>query len=210
MGVTRPPKGAVHEATIIHPDGEVALYDVSHLLPTKKGRPQPPRPPGATIRRCYVHKSGGEGRGGFAGLLASARYVVSRRRFPGVAYTFWAGREVDHDADGRPVLYRGVHDDRRSWHTGGKANDHGIALALQGNTSRRDLTPVQRHVAEAALLHVLSDGVYPDLDPTAPISTHSRAKRFGAKKSKSVCPGKYAEAWLAEWLAEHDLPGLGA
>lgn len=202
--MTKPPSEATLEAIIDHPDGPVALYDVAHLLPTRKGRPQPPRPPGATIRRCYVHKSGGEGRGGFAGLLASARFVVSRRSFPGMPYTFWAGRAVDVDAEGLPVLYRGAEDDRRTWHTGGVCNEHGIALALQGNLSRRDLTPAQRHVAEAALMYVLDSGRY-ELDAETPISTHSRAQGHGAKKSKPVCPGSYAEAWLEGWLNDRGI-----
>ena len=206
--MTDVPDLAVLEATIIHPDGPVSLYDVSHLLPTRKGRPQPARPDGAAIERLYVHKSGGEGRGGFAGLLASARYTVGRRGFPGMPYTFWAGRECDVDSRGYPVLYRGAADDRRTWHTGGACNVHGIALALQGNLSRRDLTPVQRHVAEAALMHVLSPGMYPDLDPSAPVSTHSRAKRYGGRKDKPICPGRYAESWLDEWLAANDQPAL--
>jgi hypothetical protein len=209
VAATDVPKGARLEATICHPAGDVALYDVSHLLPTRKRRPQPKRPEGARIERLYVHKSGGEGRGGFRGLLGSARYVVSRRGFPGMAYTFWAGRRVDRDRQGRPVLYRGVTDDRRSWHTGDDCNDHGIALALQGNLSNRDLTPEQRHVAEAALVHILTAGVYPDLDDARPVSTHSRAKRYGAKENKSICPGKYAEAWLDAWLDEEGYPPLG-
>lgn len=208
--VTDVPKGARLEATIVHPAGDVALYDVSHLLPTRKGRPQPKRPTGARIERLYVHKSGGEGRGGFAGLLGSARYTVTRRGFPGMPYTFWAGRRVDRDAQGRPVLYRGAPDDARTWHTGGACNVHGIALALQGNLSARDLTADQRHVAEAALIHVLTAGVYPDLDDARPVSTHSRAKRYGAKKNKSICPGEYAEAWLDAWLGENGFPGLEA
>lgn len=68
------PPGAIFEA--VTPDAGVVVYDVSHLLPTKKGRPQPARKPGARIVRCYVHKSGGEGGAGFAGLLACARYVA--------------------------------------------------------------------------------------------------------------------------------------
>mgnify|MGYP000281729807 CR=1 FL=1 len=149
------PAGAILEAVIPHPSGEtVALYDVSHLLPTKKGRPQPARPTGAPER----------------------------------------------DAEGRLVLYRLVADDRRSWHTGGVCNDHGIACALQGNLSRRDLTPDQRIVAEACLTYVTTSGRYPDL-AEHPVSTHSRAKVYGAKKSKPICPGEYAERWLAGLLA---------
>ena len=193
---------AILEAIIPHPSGEVvALYDVSHLLPTKKGRPQPARPVGAKIKRLYVHKSGGEGGPGLPGILAMVRYVVGKRMFPGAPYTFWAATAPERDAEGRLVLYRLVADDRRTWHTGGVCNDHGIALALQGNLSRRDLTPLQRIVAEACLTHVTTGTRYPDLDDVAPVSTHSRARAFGAKKSKSICPGEYAERWLAGLLA---------
>ena len=191
------PPGAILEAVIPHPSGEtVALWDVSHLLPTRQGRPQKPRPAGAKIVRCYVHKSGGEGSRGFDGLLASARYVVTHRQFPGMPYTFWASTVPDVDPDGRLVLYRGAADDRRTWHTGGPCNDHGVALALQGNLSRRDLAPDQRRVGEAAIAYILTSGRYPDLDPAHPISTHSRAKSYGAVKSKSICPGTHAETWL--------------
>lgn len=199
------PAGAIFEAVIQHPSGQqVALYDVSHLLPTKKGRPQPARPADAKIKRFYWHKSGGEGGPGLAGILAMVRYVVGKRMFPGSPYTFWAATAPDVDADGRLVLYRLVADDRRSWHTGGVCNDHGGSLALQGNLSRRDLTPEQRIVAEAGLQYVLESGRYPDLGPN-PVSTHSRAKKYGAKKSKSICPGTYAERWLDGWLAARGL-----
>jgi len=186
------PPGAIFEA--VTPDAGVVVYDVSHLLPTKKGRPQPARKPGARIVRCYVHKSGGEGGPGFAGLLACARYVVTHRQFPGCPYTLWASTVPDVDADGRLVLYRGAADDRRTWHTGGVCNDHGVSLALQGNLDRRDLTPDQARVGAAALAYVLRR--YPDLDPAEPIGVHSDAKRFGAPKNKTVCPGRYALAWL--------------
>ena len=186
------PDGAIFEA--VTPDPGVAVWDVSHLLPTKKGRPQPAR--AGKIERFYVHKSGGEGGPGFAGLLASARYVVQHRDFPGMPYTLWDSTIHDVDDEGRLVLYRGAADDRRTWHTGGVCNDHGAALALQGNLSRRDLTPNQRRVGEAAIAYILTSGRYPDLDPAHPISTHSRAKAYGAVKNKPICPGTYAETWL--------------
>jgi hypothetical protein len=193
--VTIPP-GAIFEA--ITPDPGVAVWDVAYLLPTKKGRPQPERKPGAKIVRCYVHKSGGEGGPGFAGILASARYVVTHRMFPGMPYTLWASTVPDVDPDGRLVLYRGAADDRRTWHTGGACNDHGIALALQGNLSKRDLTPDQRRVAGAGLAYVLAR--YPDLDALEPIGRHSQAKQYGAPKDKTICPGEYGERWLDGWL----------
>ena len=193
---------AVLEAIIQHPSGEqVALYDLSRLLPTKKGRAQPSRPRGAKIVRLYVHKSGGEGGPGLQGILGMVAFVIGRRGFPGAPYTFWAPTLPERDAEGRLVLYRLVADDRRSWHTGGVCNDHGIALALQGNLSRRELKPEQRIVAEAAIIYVTTSGRYPDLDKVTPVSTHSKAALFGAKKSKSICPGTYAEAWLAGLLA---------
>ena len=190
------PDGAIFEA--LTPDSGVAVWDVSHLLPTKGGKPQPERKPGAKIVRCYVHKSGGEGGPGFAGLLASARYVVGKRGFPGMPYTFWASTVPDVDTDGRLVLYRGASDIRRTWHTGGPCNDHGVSLALQGNLSKRDLTPDQRRVAEAGLAYVLAR--YPDLDPIEPIGRHSQAKQYGAPKNKQICPGAYGERWLDGWL----------
>ena len=196
------PSGAILEAITPHPSGvSVALYDVSHLLPTKKGRPQPVRHEGAKIARVYVHKSGGEGRDGYAGIVGMVRYVVDHRQFPGAPYTLWASTVPDRDAEGRLVLYRLVADDRRSWHTGGVCNDHGIALGLQGDLSKRDLTPDQQIVAEAGLIYV-TGGRYPDLDTVTPIGTHSRAKRYGAPKDKPICPGAFGEAWLAAWLVD--------
>lgn len=190
------PTGAAFEA--ITPDSGVAVWDVSHLLPTKGGKPQPARRKGSAIIRCYVHKSGGEGPAGFRGVLGMARYVVARRGFPGPPYTFWASTVPDVDAEGRLVLYRCAADDRRTWHTGGVCNDHGVALALQGDLSKRDMTPLQRRVAEAALAYVMQRH---ELDPVEPIGRHSRAKRYGAKKDKTICPGVYGEAWLDGWLA---------
>jgi hypothetical protein len=197
------PPGAILEAVIPHPSGEaVALYDVSHLLPTLRGRPQPARKPGAKIVRWYLHKSGGEGPDGWRGILAMVRYVTGQRKppFPGAPYTLWAARNPERDADGRLVLYRLVADDRRSWHTGGDCNDHGCALVLQGDLSKRDLTPAQRIVADAALQYATGPR-YPDMDQSDPVSTHSRSKRYGGT-GKSVCPGEYAERWLDGWLRE--------
>ena len=40
-----------------------------------------------------------------------------------------------------------------------------------------------------------------ELDPVEPIGRHSRAKRYGASKDKTICPGEYGERWLDGWLA---------
>lgn len=190
------PSGAIFEAEIDVRGRHVALYDVSHLLPTSKRRKQQTRDPDGIVR-LYVHKSGGRGRSGFDGLLRSVRYVVGQRNFPGCAYTLWASINPDRDDEGRLVLYRGQPDEVRSWHTGGVCNEHGIALALQGNPKKGDFPWAQRIVAEAGILYSMSRY---SLDIETPVSTHSRAADFGAKKSKPVCPGPAAEAWLGAVL----------
>lgn len=192
------PPGAIFES--VTPDPGVAVWDVSHLLPTLGGKPQPARPKGQAIERLYVHKSGGEGPAGYRGVLGMTRYVINQRKpqFPGAPYTFWASTVPDVDDEERLVLYRCAADDRRTWHTGGVCNVHGVSLALQGNMSKRELKPLQRRVAEAAILY--ANLRYP-LSEVEPIGRHSRAKRYGAKKDKPICPGAHAEAWLDEFLA---------
>lgn len=197
------PKGAILEDFWVYDGQEVAIYDVSHLLPTKNNRPQPLRKPGSKIERIFVHKSGGEGRDGFEGLLNSVRYVITHRNFPGAAYTFWASTRPDRDSDGRLVAYRAVKDEFRTFHTGGLCNDTGVALSLQGNMSARDLKSEQKIVAEAVLDYVLKSGKYPDLDKSDPVSTHSRSKKYGGT-GKPICPGKFGEAWLDKWLETYN------
>lgn len=190
---------ATFEALVTVRGETVAVWNVAALLRTNPKKPLTKR--SKPIERCYVHKSGGEGPGGFEGLFNSSRYVVEKRGFPGNPYTLWASTRPDRDTEGRLVLYRGVEDDVRSWHTGKECNDHGIALALQGDLSKRDLKPEQRLVAEAGLVYVLTSGRYPKLDAAEPIGRHSDSKKYGSGKNKIVCPGSFAERWLDNWLA---------
>ncbi len=187
------PDGAIFEADL--GDG-VALYDVSHLLPKNPRKRQRKRDV-AGIVRVYVHKSGGIGKPGYEGLLGSTRYVVQRRGFPCSAYTFWASRVPDVDAEGRLVLYRANLDDTRSWHTGRQCNDHGVALSLQGNPSKHPLTAKQKRLAAAGLAYCTARY---SLSDDTPIGTHSDSKRFGSGKSKKTCPGIRAEQWLKDYL----------
>lgn len=167
----------------------VRLYDASHLMPRRKGTLRDV----AGIDRLFFHHSGALGRSGFAGALASARYVVTRRRFPGPAYTFWLPAEYLRDADGKACVLRLNADEVRSWHTGAKANGRGVAACFQGNTTAKPLTASHVECAEALLPWAIERYSLPVPEG---ISRHSDAKKDGARKNKRGCPGKSAEAWL--------------
>jgi hypothetical protein len=196
----RPPKGAILEAVL---NERVVIYDVSHLLPTNPRKRIELRNPHKIVR-FFLHKSGIPGRAGFAGLLASVKYLVRRkvlggRNFPGAAYTWWLPRRPDRDQHGRLVIYRCNRDEVRSWHTGGDANDTGVAAVVQGNPSRFKLTWQQKLMLAALLPYVQQRYA---LSTVQPVSTHSRSKIFGGT-GKRVCPGKHAEKWLVDegWIA---------
>lgn len=182
----------------------VALFDASHLLP---GKGYPRRDP-ATIDRAFVHHSGARGRDGFAGLLASARYVTrakpSGRGWPGMPYTYWiqdgGPDDVDRDSEGRLVVYRGQPDDVRSYHTGGEANTFGVGVALQGNTTARPLSWSHEEGLEALLPWLIERH---RLIVPFGIGWHSIASSMSGK-SKPGCPGKAAEAWLVSRYGRSD------
>jgi hypothetical protein len=183
------PKGAELEARIA---GGVHLWDVSHLLPRAK---RTKRDEGG-IDRLFVHHSGALGRAGFDGALASARYVVSKRGFPGPAYAYWVPAEDYRDDEGALVVLRLNADSERSWHTGGKANDRGVAVALQGSTTARPMTHSHEECLEALIPWCAARYSLP---MPKGLSWHSRAKADGGR-SKATCPGKGAEAWLRGYL----------
>lgn len=171
----------------------VALWDVSHLLP---GKGYPKRDP-AKIDRAFVHHSGALGRPGLEGIIASARYVVEQRGWPGFAYTYWIPAETVRDDEGRMVMYRGQPDDRRSYHTGGDANTYGVACALQGNTTRRPLTESHIECMEAWIPWIAER--YGLRMPYA-LGWHSIATTLGAPKNKPSCPGRHAQTWLEAYV----------
>lgn len=139
MGI---PEGAKLE----YEDEVIAVYDVSHLLAEeaeklkkkaikdgkKRKRPFGTRDP-KKIDTAIVHKSGGNGPAGYAGCVSTMSFVVYHRGWDGAAYTFWFSRRPDFDDDGRIVVYRMQPDEVRSWHTGGRMNEVGIGLGVQGN-----------------------------------------------------------------------------
>lgn len=136
------PESAKHEAIV----GHITIYDVSHILANeavklahkaikdgkKRKRHFGVRDP-HKIDTAIVHKSGGNGPSGFEGCRSTTSFVVYHRGWEGAAYTFWFSRHPDFDDEGRIVVYRMQPDHVRSWHTGGRMNEIGIGLGVQGN-----------------------------------------------------------------------------
>lgn len=177
----------------------VCVWDVSHLLPKRlHPRRADIRPEGQDIERLYTHHSGALGLPGFKGMLNSARYVVGQRDFPGFPYHFWFPYEPVVDPRGCLVIFRGHRDEYRAWHTGGRANDHGVAVCWQGDLRHKEPSPNQLELAEA---------FYPwavqryQLKRPDQLSFHSEADKYGGRKKPS-CPGPHVENWLRRWRRE--------
>ncbi|MEO0326790.1 MAG: peptidoglycan recognition family protein [Myxococcota bacterium] len=199
------PKGASFEGELAL---GIALWDVSHLLPTR-GKGYPRRP--GTIDLFATHHSGRLGSPGFAGMHASARYSTSVVRdketgkikksgWPGFAYTFWLPFHDARDAEGRRVVYRGNPDDRRTYHTGGKANDRGVACVWQGNLT--NVAPSKHQVECAEALYPWA-GIRYGLTREDFIG-HSESKPFGGT-GKKACPGPNVLEWLRLWRKGWDV-----
>lgn len=185
------PEGAVLETMLA---GGVALYDVSHLLPTGPRR-YGTRNPDAIVR-AYFHHSGADGRPGYDGPYRSTRYVVENRDFRGAAYHFWFPYEECKDSEGNLIVFRLNNDETRSYHTGLKANTHGIGCCFQGNLSNKPMSANQEELAEAFVPWILEN--YPlELDNT-PLSFHAEASKFGGK-SKPTCPGPHVTKWITDY-----------
>ncbi len=184
-------KDCVLEATL---NSRVRLYDASDLMPRLK-RKQKKRPV-SEIDRLFFHHSGALGKEGVRGAFNSASYVVKKRKFPGPAYTFWLPYETLRDEDGFLVVLRLNPDDERSWHTGSRANDRGVACSFQGNTTKRDLSV--SHMAGAEALIPWAVERY-NLSLPDGISWHSKGAASGGR-SKASCPGRAGEHWLKGYL----------
>jgi len=178
--------------------GGVHLWDASHLMPRYEPKRKQRQEIG--IDRLFFHHSGALGRAGLAGALASARYVVRKRRFPGPAYTFWLPAEDLRDKSGALCVLRLNDDAERSWHTGGDANDRGVAAVFQGNTTSKPLTHSHVECAEALIPWCVNRY---SLTLPEGVSWHSRATIDGAPRNKKACPGKHAEAWLKSRIRSH-------
>jgi len=183
--------------------GGIALYDASHLMP--RWAPKREFRDVAKIDRLFFHHSGRLGLPGVMGAWSSANYVVNQRktttgrnkgklaRFPGPAYTYWIPAEDLLDHNGNLVVLRLNEDRERSYHTGSKANDFGIAAVFQGNTTTKPLTHSHEECAEALIPWTM------ERHPLIRFpSMHSEADEYGGR-SKLACPGVRAEAWIRGW-----------
>ena len=186
----------------------VVLVDASAMMTRavgKTGKPLRRRRPKTAIERVYVHHSGAEGRPGLWGAEHSASYVVEKRGFHCAAYHYWIPRaplywqgrlksthELTRGASiaGLAVLRLNL-DSERCWHTGGKANTHGVGVCLQGNLNRLALSHQHKECLEA-LLPWLKERHNLNGDW---LSWHSQAGQYGGKPKKA-CPGKFTEDWL--------------
>lgn len=193
------PKDAKYEARVA---GGIVLYDVSHLMPTHATKQYRTRRPSRIIR-AYHHHSGALGSDGFRGAYNSSRYVVTKKDkngndagWPGAAYTFWFSYVPDYDHAGNMVIYRLNPDNLRSYHTGKKANDHGIGICWQGNLQGMDPSMAQYEMAEGFCPWVNEN--YPNIVMPNGHSFHSEAGRFGGK-TKASCPGPFVEEWVRDW-----------
>lgn len=182
----------------------IAIWRVHHLLPRSKKRPFYPTRPLEGVTHLFGHHSGRLGAPGFRGLFNSTRYVVDHRNFPGCAYHLWGPHEPCLDGEGRLVCFRANLPETRSWHTGGKLNEFGESLVMQGNTTTNGLSASQEEIYEAVLPYrydaIASRGVKPVL------SWHGEASRWGGK-DKPACPGAAAEQWLTNYRSSSDWDG---
>lgn len=216
----------------------VVLVDVGKEMPRQTRNEYPDevlihrRRQLSAIERVYVHHSGAEGKPGLLGAENSARYVVNHRGFHCAAYHYWipsepiVWRRLEAELQSAPgatelvvrpdavpfAVLRLNADSERTWHTGGKANTHGIGVCLQGNLNKRDLTDFQKECMEALLPWLCEYYDMCEYDYREPsktwLSWHSASRPYvGARwlkkhgDVKKACPGKYTEQWLREYLA---------
>jgi hypothetical protein len=170
----------------------VVIYDASRLLPRHRTKVYRTRSE-QSIRRIYVHHSGSLGKPGLAGLIASARYVVKERGWPGCPYHLWVPYQDLLDESGDRVVYRAQPNTARTYHAGSAPNDKGLAIALQGNLTSADMSEHQLEVLPVLIEHLAQELGITDI----PLG-HFQATDGHVKAS---CPGRSGKAWLLGWKA---------
>lgn len=208
---------------IIEIAGGVALADVTDLLPRHATRRWSKRT--KPVSRVYFHKSGKLGAAGLQGAINSARYCVTKREYPrdpknpgwaGMPYTFWipfrplslvdlrleTNRSWETRSAGlhsmSTVVFRCQPDDLVSWHTGGNANQIGVGVCFQGNSTVDGLSENQIEIAEAIIPWLFERY---GIGLPEGLSWHSDKSEYGPPKTKPVCPGAAAVAWLEAYRA---------
>lgn len=177
--------------------GGVVMVDITDRLPRHKKKRYRPR--SGSIERIYFHKSGRLGKPGFDGAKNSARYCVDKRGWPGMPYTFWLPFEPEYHYTAKKrsiVLFRCQPDEIASYHTGGKANQIGVAACFQGNSTVDGLSPNQIELAEALIPWAFERY---GLELPSGLSWHSDTSPLGPPKKKPVCPGTAAVRWLEKY-----------
>lgn len=189
------PKKAILEAVL---PGNIAIYDVSHLLPKPRVWRFNKRPRGTKIQRLFFHHSGRYGKDGYKGAYNSIKYTIRERDFGARAYHFWLSYKPDKDNVGNIVIYRLAPDAERAWHTGQKANDNGLGIAFQGNLSPGNTGKPSSDQIKMAEALVNWNIERHNITLPNGLSFHSEAKKWGAKKNKASCPGPYVVKWVKE------------
>ncbi len=198
-----PPKYAVVEAVL----GRVVIYDVAHLLPKHKVKKWRTRR--GDIVRCYVHHSGRDGAEGFDGFRNSASYSTRKKRrrngtmmegWAGTPYTFWIPDLPDLDPEGRIIVYRGNPDEMRTYHTGGRANTHGVSWCFQGNRTKKGPSPEQVEAWKAFVPYATRRYGLRLEESWAPFCPHSASRKWGGS-GKKACPGPFIERLVADTVS---------
>ena len=157
------------------------------------------------VVRLYIHHTGASGASGKQGALNSlAWYAKDRKRRNGKPvwrgkermphYHLWLPREPDGDMI---EIYQLAPFNWRCWHTG-SANDHGIGLACQGNSTKQKLTTNQEEGLEA-IVPWIQEEVLTACPPGEDwLSMHNEADKYGAKR-KASCPGVRLTTWVKDY-----------
>lgn len=173
------------------------------------------------ISKLYKHKSGILGAPGFLGAFNSAKYCVTKRKVGNSPILGWAGGPYTHwncfekytinDADDDDLIdhedepdlwgselayFRCQPDNLRTWHTGGFANQIGVALCFQGNSTKYGLSKWQIEIAEA---HIPWAAAWYRFTLPRGLSWHSDKSEYGPPRIKPVCPGRGAVDWLTDY-----------
>ena len=194
------PKGIEFEAQIA--DG-VRLYDASKYIQKvypRKRHKMANRPIGAPIEALFVHHSGSLGKDEVAGFMGAVRFVMQHRGFPGAPYHFWVSYDPDYDEDGHLIVWRLAEDKYRAWHSGGKANDNGVGLCLQGNLTRTGMSAGQEEALEALLPWAAEHYGWGWENLQGWLGWHAKAAQWGGR-NKKACPSPKVVAWLESYLS---------